>query len=106
MSSAWYVRLYSAFDVDGAPSKASGKRKVKLWLRSKRQRDYANLFLAADKLILDNCKKLGWLVDDSPKWMTLEVNPSVGDPQTIIEISEEGEGKLSSPSPSARGGDE
>jgi hypothetical protein len=105
MASAWCNRLYAAFYEDGAPTKATGKRKVRLWLRSKRQRDYANAFLAADKLILDQLKRHGWLVDDSPKWLELEVNPEVGDPQTIIEIIElDGQGNQTPTSPAHPGG--
>lgn len=84
----FYALLYGAFFHENV-TKAKGKRKVKLWLRSKKPRDYPNLFLAADKLILDNMVRLGWLLDDSQKWLSLEVVGEVGDePQTIIEISE------------------
>lgn len=83
----FYALLYGAFFHENV-SKAKGKRKVKLWLRSKRSRDYANLFLGADKYILDNLKRLGWIIDDNPKWLDLEVVGEVGEPQTVIEISE------------------
>lgn len=88
----FYALLYAAFFHEEV-TKATGRRKVKLWLRSKKPRDYPNLFLAADKLILDNMVRLGWLIDDNQKWLALEVTGEVGEPQTIIEISEIGEGE-------------
>lgn len=79
--------LYKAFFGSGV-TKAEGKRKVTLILHTKRQRDYANNFLAADKCILDSLVNLGYLKDDSPKWLELSLSSQVGTPQTIIEISE------------------
>lgn len=86
----WYLHVYTAFFYEGV-TRASGKRKVKLTIFSKKERDQTNQYLAADKLILDNLKRLGWIVDDSPKWMDLELIGCVGEPQTIVEIHGEGE---------------
>lgn len=83
----WYCEIYAAF-VRDAPTKAEGRRRIKITIRSKGMRDQANQYLAADKLLLDNLKSLGWIVDDSPKWIELEVAGETGAPRTIIEIGE------------------
>lgn len=83
----WYLELYGAFQFD-LPTRAKQKRNVRVVVTTIHERDYANLWLGVDKLIFDNLKKLGWLVDDSPKWMMPEVVGRVGKPQTEIEISQ------------------
>ncbi len=89
--SKWYTLIYAAFFHD-TPRKATGRRRVRVVVTSKRERDYANLWLAIDKCLLDSLVKLGWLVDDSPKFLTPVVEGKVGEPHTLIEIF--GEGKL------------
>ncbi len=89
----WYIDIYAAFargDAYAVPTKATGRRRVRVTVRSKNMRDYANLWLGVDKLIFDNLTKLGWIVDDSPKWMTPEVVGEVGEPHTTIEVFGEG----------------
>ena len=85
----FYLELYAAFALD-MPTKAVGRRHVRVVVTSLRERDHANLWLGVDKLIHDNLTKLGWLVDDSPKWMTPTVEGKVGAKHTLIEISEGG----------------
>lgn len=81
----WYALLYSAFFHEGI-TRATGKRSIVITIRSKRERDELNNTLGADKLICDNLKRLGWIVDDSPKWCDVLVTGEVGDPQTVVEV--------------------
>lgn len=83
----FYLELYAAFK-DHMPTKATGKRKVKVLVVSTRERDYANLFTPVDKLLLDQMVKLGWLVDDKPAYLDLDVTGRAGTPETVVEISE------------------
>lgn len=87
LSDAWYLHLYTAFFYTGIP-KAKKKRKVTITIRSSKERDKANNYTPADKLICDNMKRLGFIVDDSPKWIDLDVLGEVGEPRTFIEVSE------------------
>lgn len=82
---SYYLELYAAFK-DNLPTKATGKRDVKIEITSSRLRDHANLWLAADKLILDNLVKLGWLVDDSPDYVDAFVTGKTGVSQVVIDI--------------------
>lgn len=83
----WYLHLYVAFFHTGI-TRAVGKRTVHITIRSVKERDKANNYTPADKLICDNLKRLGWIVDDSPKWIDLEVLGEVGEPMTMVEVSE------------------
>ena len=83
----FYLELYAAFK-DDVPTKATGKRKVKVLVVSTRERDWANLVTPVDKLLLDQMVKLGWLVDDKPAFLDLEVAGRAGTPETVVEISE------------------
>lgn len=93
----WYVHLYKAF-FDSPPTRATGKRSVRIHLFYRNRRDYPNLWLAADKLILDNLVKLGWLVNDDAKHLDItlvgdtlrDVKPIVPKPMAQIEITGEG----------------
>jgi hypothetical protein len=85
LSKIMYLELYDAFK-DNFPTRATGKRRVRVEVVSHRQRDHANLWTPVDKLIHDNLTKLQWIVDDSPKYITPEVLGSVGLPGTIVEI--------------------
>lgn len=85
----WYVLIYTAF-FDNMPKKAKGRRHVRVVVTSTKERDYSNLWLAIDKCIHDTLTKLGWIIDDSPKFMTPTVEGKVGTPHTLIEISEGG----------------
>lgn len=87
MIARWYLEIYVAFKGNW-PTRATGKRRVRIVIRSKRERDHANLWLGADKLILDNLVKLGWLVDDKPSFLDATVRGEVGQPRTVIFISE------------------
>ena len=80
-----YLELYDAFK-DSFPSKATGKRRVRVEVVSTRRRDRANLWLPTDKLIHDNLTKFGWIVDDSEDYIEPEVVGRAGEPQTIVEI--------------------
>lgn len=82
---AWYTEVYAAFRF-GFPSKATKKRRVHVIVRSLRERDFSNQWLGVDKLIHDNLTKLGWIVDDSPKWIEPSITGEVGPRHTIIEI--------------------
>lgn len=86
--SVWYALLYGAFFHEEITKAKGVKRSVTITIRSRNLRDDANQYLAADKLILDNLKALGWIVDDSPKWIDLKIVPEVGEPRTIVEVSE------------------
>lgn len=83
----WYLEVYAAF-APNTPEKAEGKRRVTVIVRSKNLRDDANQYLAVDKLILDNLRTLGWIVDDSPKWIDLKVTGEVGQPRTFITLED------------------
>ncbi len=83
----WYLELYTAFQESGI-TQATGKRSLRILVRSKKERDRANLWGPADKLICDNLKRLGWIVDDSPKWIDIDVNGEVGEPRTVVEVGE------------------
>jgi len=85
----WYLEICAAFSKnDERPAKAAGKRTVLVTITSKRPRDHANNWLAADKLIFDNLVKLGWLTDDDEAGLSPSVVGKVGDPATLIEIYE------------------
>jgi len=91
LKNRWYLEIYLAFARDGAaglPTVAAAKRRVSLWIRSKQERDHANLWLGADKLILDNLTALRWIADDAPSWIEPHVTGEVGRPRTIIRIEE------------------
>jgi Holliday junction resolvase RusA-like endonuclease len=83
----WYALLYGAFFHEGI-TKATVKRTVTISIRSKNERDHANNYLGADKLILDNLRRLGFIRDDSPKWVEVVIHAEVGEPRTIVEVSE------------------
>lgn len=87
LAEVWYALLYSAFFHEGI-TRAKGKRSVVITVVSKHERDHQNNYLAADKLILDNLTRLGWLVDDSPEWLTLTLYSATGTPRTGIEVRE------------------
>lgn len=87
LKDVWYLHLYTGFFHSGI-TKAKVKRSVKITIRSKKERDEANNVTPADKLILDNLKRLGLIVDDSPKWIELQVLGEVGEPKATIEIRE------------------
>jgi len=67
---------------------ASGRRRfVRITRYGKRELDPANAWTGADKLIVDNLVRLGYLVDDSRRWLTLSVLSRKGQPErTEIEI--------------------
>lgn len=83
----WYILLCAAFFRE-TPTQATGRRRVRVVVRSKQERDYANLWLAVDKLVFDNLTKRGWLVDDDRAHLEPEVLGEEGTPRTLIEISE------------------
>lgn len=84
----WYLEVYAAFGMN-TPTRATQKRYVKIMIRSKNQRDYSNQWLGADKLILDQMVKLGWLMNDDPKHVDVRLSADVGTPsRTFIEISD------------------
>jgi predicted nucleic acid-binding Zn ribbon protein len=45
--------------------------------------------VARCKVILDALTRRGWIADDSPKWISLEVREERGPTTTIIGVSEE-----------------
>lgn len=83
----WYLHLYTSFFNSGI-RKAKIKRVVRITVRSKKERDRGNLWGPADKMILDNLTRLGFIVDDSPKWIDVDVQGEVGEPRTVVEVSE------------------
>lgn len=88
LKKVWYLEIYAAFK-EGFPTKAKGKRKVRVEVTSTRTRDHSNLWTPVDKLILDNLTKIGWIVDDCPEYIEIEVLGKKGVPETVIEIWEE-----------------
>lgn len=86
---AWNLHVYTAFFHD-TPTQAVGRRKVRVVVTSPRERDHANLWLGVDKLVHDNLTKMGFIVDDSQKFLTPIVEGQVGTPHTLIEIWGEG----------------
>jgi len=66
--------------------KAVRKRRLEITLYTSKERDYPNLFLATDKLILDNLVKYQVLIDDSPKYLDLELSSKRGKPRTEVRI--------------------
>ena len=85
----WYTLVLAAFGRHRRmPNRARAKRRVRIVVTSRQMRDAANLVLAADKLILDNLVRLGWLADDSPDWLDLKVDGATGAPRTEILIED------------------
>lgn len=69
--------------------KAQRPRRVRIWRESPGRIDKANLWLAADKLILDQLVKAGVLIDDDPAHCEAEVIPvQRSKKRTIIEIED------------------
>ena len=67
---------------------ASGRVSVTIQMHRKRSMDHDNLW-GASKCIFDSIVKLGWAVDDSPKWMEQQVLPvdvTRSEPWTDISI--------------------
>jgi hypothetical protein len=86
LKDVFYLEIYYAFR-DSLPSKATGKRRVRIEVVSRRQRDYLNLAGPCDKLLVDNLVKLGWLRDDNPTYLEIELAGSSGsDTRCEIEI--------------------
>lgn len=87
MKKEWRIAIIAAFGT-ARPTQAKDKRLVTITIRTPRARDHANLWLAADKLILDNLTVLGWIVDDSTTWLDVEVRSEKGPAEVTIDIEE------------------
>lgn len=85
LAGVWYLLILEAFG-RAAPPQAVDKRRVRIIVVSRKERDHSNLWLACDKLILDNLTRLGWIVDDSPRWVEISIEGRTGKPSCEIEV--------------------
>jgi Holliday junction resolvase RusA-like endonuclease len=85
----WEKRIkYEGFS--GSPPKHTTHVDLKIISNRKRKLDADNL-VGGCKPVLDALKRLGVIVDDSPKWLdTLYEQHTGGDINTVIHISTEG----------------
>lgn len=82
----WETEIFAA--LNGKIQKAKGKMKLKVQSYRKRLLDEQNLW-GGLKPTLDAMKRLGLIVDDSPKWLEMSVGQKVQPGEyTVIELEE------------------
>jgi len=83
---AWMLREAGIRDI---PPAGGRTRAVTIIRYAPRMLDEPNLYLAADKCILDNLVKEGVLVDDSPQWLVLKVGQTRSKgKRTLVQVEE------------------